>query len=161
MADSGAVLLPTFEEMMTMSNRIRVNGRVLAAAMTVVVLHWVGASAQQPQQSDEVKRLLATRSCASCFLASASLTAADLESAVLNGANLFEATLYFANLEKANLTNANLAGANLRKARLKDATLTGADLTGADLTWATDADFSGAITTATTTCPGGTAGPCI
>ena len=147
--------------MMTMSNRIRANGTVLAAVMTVVVLLGVGAWAQQPSQSDEVKRLLATRSCTGCFLAGAALTAADLERAVLNGANLFEATLYFANLEKANLTNATLVGANLRKARLKDATLTGADLSGADLTWATDADFSGAITTATTTCPGGTAGPCL
>ena len=146
---------------MTTRDRIRVDGKMLAAAMTLVVLQSVGAGAQQPPQSDEVKRLLATRSCAGCFLASAPLTAADLESAVLNGANLFEANLYFTNLEKANLTNANLVGANLRKARLKDATLTGADLTGADLTWAADANFTGAITTATTTCPGGTAGPCL
>jgi uncharacterized protein YjbI with pentapeptide repeats len=137
------------------------NAKRIAACTVVVGLSAIGAWAQQPPQSDEVKRLLATRSCADCFLANSPLTAADLEGAVLTGANLFEATLYFANLEKANLTNATLVGANLRKARLKDATLTGADLTGADLTWATDANFSGAITTATTTCPGGTAGPCI
>lgn len=126
-----------------------------------VVLLASGIAAQQAPQSDEVKQLLATRACADCFLAGASLSAARLEGANLQGANLFEANLYFADLTKANLTNAKLGGANLRKAQLKDATLTGADFTGADLTWAADANLAGAITTSTTTCPGGTAGPCL
>lgn len=134
---------------------------VATVAGAIVALASAGVAAQQAPQSDEVRQLLATRACASCFLAKASLSAAKLEGVNLQGANLFEANLYFADLTTADLTNAKLAGANLRKARLKDANLTGADLAGADLTWATDANFTGAITTATTKCPSGTPGPCL
>lgn len=131
---------------------------LIGAALAAVV---VTVGAQAPALLDNVKKLLADKACVGCFLAEASLSAAALEGADLTGANLFEANLYFANLAKANLTNAQLGKANLRKARLKGAILTGADLTGADLHWATDADFTGAITTATTTCPNGAAGPCL
>ena len=132
---------------------------VLTAAGAVVALS-VSAQAQAPSPSDNVKKLLAERACASCHLESASLSAANLQGVNLTAAFLFEANLYFADLQDANLTGANLTSANLKKAQLKGANLNGADLTGANLMFATDANFTGATTTATTICPDGAAGPC-
>lgn len=130
------------------------------ALAAMVILAGVGVAAQQIPQGDVVKKLLAERACIGCNLAGVVLTPANLEAVNLTGANLFEANLYFANFEKANLGGANLVNANLSKARLKDANLAGADLTGANLFAATDVNFSGTTTTATTTCPDGAAGPC-
>ena len=131
------------------------------AAMAVVgVLTAVSAQHELQEQSAEVKKLLAERACAGCNLPGAALSAAKLAGVNLTGANLFEAVLYFTDLTGANLAGANLTKANLGKAQLKDADLRGADLTGADLRYATDVNFDGAITTATTTCPDGSAGPC-
>lgn len=128
----------------------------MAAALLAVTL---GVSASQ-EYSEAVKRLIAERTCVGCSFANEFMSAAKLEGANLKDAGLSLANLYFADLKKANLTNASLRGANLQKAQLDEAVLTGADLDGANLTHATGANFAGAITTASTTCPDGTAGPC-
>jgi uncharacterized protein YjbI with pentapeptide repeats len=94
---------------------------------------------------DHVIQLQKTRSCVNCDLSDADLSGYNLPKADLSGADLTGAKLY-----KADLTNAKLTATNFINC----------DLTGANLTGAVDANFAGAKTTAGTTCPDGSAGPC-
>lgn len=115
--------------------------------------------AQGPHAAERA-RLLESRACDRCDLTGESFHGLDLKGVSLAGANLTGAVFY-----KADLTNANLAGADLTKAvlpfaNLSNANLGGANLAGANLTNAVAADLSAAITTDTTTCPNGSAGPC-
>lgn len=119
-----------------------------------------GAVISAQEYSEAVKRLLAERVCVGCTFTGEMMSAAKLGGVNLKDSALGGANLYFADLKKSNLTNAFLRNANLRKAQLDEAVLTGADLDGADLTHATGANFAGAVTTASTTCPDGAAGPC-
>lgn len=128
----------------------------MAAALLAMTL---GVSASQ-EYSHAVKRLIAERACVGCTFTGEMMSAAKLEGVNLKDSSLGEANLYFADLRKANLTNTFLRNANLRKVQLEEAILTGADLDGADLTHATGANFAGALTTASTTCPDGAPGPC-
>lgn len=102
-------------------------------------------------------------------LTGANLTGADLADLVsLGSANFTGANLTDANLEDLapsgsplDFTDANLTGANLTDAFLGGAVLTGANLTGANLTGAaTFAATPQVITTSSTTCTDGVAGPC-
>lgn len=115
--------------------------------------------AQGPHVAARAK-LLESHACDGCDLSGDSFHAADLKGVSLAHANLTGAVFY-----KADLTNANLAGADLTKAALPYANLTnanlaGANLTGANLSNAIAADLTSAVTTETTTCPNGQAGPC-
>ncbi len=116
-------------------------------------------AAQEPQPADRA-RFLQSKSCDHCDLHGQGFDKLDLKGASLSGANLVGSSFY-----KSDLTGANLAGADLTKgvlpfANLTNVNLNGAILTGANLSSATGADFTGAITTETTTCPDGQSGPC-
>lgn len=116
-------------------------------------------AAQNPSLSDRT-RLLETRACDRCDLRGQGFDSLDLKGVSLSEANLAGATFY-----KADLTGANLSGADMTKgvlpfANLTNVNLTGANLTGANLTNAVGAELITAITTETTTCPNGQAGPC-
>jgi uncharacterized protein YjbI with pentapeptide repeats len=133
-------------------------GGVCVAAL--LALAGAQALAAQEAQPGDRARFLQSKSCDRCDLHGQGFDKLDLKGASLAGANLAGATFY-----KADLTNANLAGADLTKAVLPFADLTnvnlaGANLTGANLSSAIGADLTAAITTDSTTCPNGQAGPC-
>ncbi len=114
---------------------------VLFFASTLVATQ-VPATAENPIH---VKRLRDTRSCPGCALADADLAGLQAEMGDLRNADLRRANLYKATLRGADLTGASLVGASLA---------------GADLTGARGANLTGAVTNATTRCPGGAHGPC-
>lgn len=108
---------------------------LLAGAIAVPVL------ADNP---DHRERLGMTGSCVDC----------DFTNADLSGLN---AT---GNLSGSRFDGSKLYKANFKGANLKGASFAGADLTGANFTDALEANFQGASTDDTTTCPTGAAGPC-
>jgi uncharacterized protein YjbI with pentapeptide repeats len=111
----------------------------------LMALAFAGAVASAASDPAHVAQLKSTKKCAGCDLSGADLRGADLKAADLKSANLQGAKLY-----KANLVAANLEFADLREA----------DLRGANLRQANIPSFAGAVTDATTICPGGNAGPC-
>jgi hypothetical protein len=78
--------------------------------------------------SENLDRLLTTRSCEGC-----DLYQANLAGAVLPGANLRRARLKGTDLSVADLSHADLRDADLSYASLYRANLSGADLRGANL----------------------------
>ena len=112
---------------------------LLAGTAVLVFAHAVSADDASEQ------KLKATKQCVGCELINADLTGAQLAGADLRDADLRGATFYGGDLANANLSNANLAGTNF---------------SGTNLRGAIGADLSLAQTTARTTCPNGTAGPC-
>ncbi len=83
--------------------------------------------------SDNIKKLIETKSCRGCNLEGGNLNRLELAGADLEGANLSKAKLYLTNLAGANLKNSRLSDAGLGGADLANADLRGADLTGASL----------------------------
>lgn len=84
-------------------------------------------------------------------------------SANMQGADLSGIDMYRLVADGVDFTQADLGGSVLRYASLLGASLSGANLDGADLAYVSvDAgtSFVGAITSASTTCPDGAAGPC-
>jgi tetratricopeptide (TPR) repeat protein len=92
--------------------------------------------------TDDLMRLLQSRSCAGCRLQDADLVHADLRDADLRGAALQRANLGQARLEGAQLEGADLSFTSLRGASLRGADLRGARLEGTDLR---QSDLSGAL----------------
>jgi uncharacterized protein YjbI with pentapeptide repeats len=124
--------------------------------ITILVLLAVAGSvfgfAVYAQTSSNRDKLINDRSCAPC----------DLSGVDLSGEDLRNVNLYKSNLRGANLSNANLGGANLFGARLEDANLDNANLTLANLKDAVifPLALKSAVTSSSTTCPNGQAGPC-
>jgi tetratricopeptide (TPR) repeat protein len=92
--------------------------------------------------TEDLMRLLQSRSCAGCRLQDADLVHADLRDADLRGAALQRANLGQARLEGAQLEGADLSFTSLRGASLRGANLRGARLEGTDLR---QSDLSGAL----------------
>lgn len=86
-------------------------------------------------------------------LSRTNLAQADLGGADLTGADLVRANLTAANLAGADLSDAELAGVGMPRADLRGANLRNANLNGVIAT--------GALTSSSTTCPDGSAGPCV
>ena len=93
-------------------------------------------------QSENVLRLLESRSCQKCELQDADLVRANLRDAQLKAAQLQRANLSGASLDGADLRNANLSFTSLQGATLRGADLRGAQLVGTDLR---QSDLSGAL----------------
>ncbi len=129
--------------------------RVLLVALvaTPVLLAQSGHAAERMQ-------LLTTRACDRCNLSGEDFSRLDLKGVSLSNATLTNIKFYKTDLTNANLGGANLTNAVLSFANLSNANLGGANLAGANLAGAVAADLAAAITTHTTTCPDGTAGPC-
>jgi uncharacterized protein YjbI with pentapeptide repeats len=143
---------------MTVMTRLHRIGVGVALATVSVV--GVRVAAAQDDHLREQSQLKATKACDSCNLSGVNFSKADLKGVSLSSATL-EGTIFY----RANLTGANLGGANLSKANLTMADLTNtnfgnANLAGANLSGSIGASLSGAVTTDTTTCPDGQAGPC-
>lgn len=143
-----------------MAMQMKVLGfRRVVVTFAVVLLAGTALLAQQDLPS-RVNRVLVTRSCVGCDLNRASFNSKNLKGVDLSGAKLVGAQFYKADLGGANLDGADLTGANLTFADLNNTNIGSADLTGANLKGATGAALQSAITTATTICPDGQAGPC-
>lgn len=82
---------------------------------------------------ENLKKLIATRSCPGCDLSGLNLNRMDLSSTNLEGADLSMSTFFLTNLSYANLKKTILNGAVFGGADLGDADLTGADLRGVSL----------------------------
>jgi tetratricopeptide (TPR) repeat protein len=91
--------------------------------------------------TEDLMRLLQTRSCSGCRLQDADLVHADLRDADLGGASLQRANLSRARLDGARLEGADLSFTSLQGASLRGADLRGAKLEGTDLR---QSDLSGA-----------------
>lgn len=102
------------------------------ASLALIVSPWATLAAKA-DNTDSLRRLLSSNTCAGCDLSQAGLVFANLEAAELSNADLSQANLSRATLSNADLRGANLAGAVLYGANLAGADLTGADLRGADL----------------------------
>ena len=122
-----------------------------AIALLLIASLWPLSS--QGSDPAELEIFLTTGSCPGCDLSGAFLDAVVAEGGDLWNTNLRGASLYRAKLSQANLSGADLTGANLMRVSLY-----GADLTGAILA---QAKTTGAFTDTTTTCPDGSAGPCM
>ena len=92
--------------------------------------------------TNQLMRLLESRSCQGCRLQDADLVQADLRDAGLKGALLQRANLSGARLDGADLRGANLSFTSLAGASLREADLRGSELNGTDLR---QADLSGAL----------------
>ena len=101
------------------------------------------------QQTGDVERLLATRTCENCNLSRTNLAGACLSGSNLRGATLKGADLSVADLSHADLRDADLSGASFFRANLIGADLRGANVTGVHLLFA---DVSGALWTDGRTC---------
>jgi len=102
------------------------------------------------EQTGDVERLLATKTCEKCNLSRTNLAGACLSRSTLRGAALKGADLSVADLSHADLRYADLSGASLFRANLRGADLRGANVTGAHLLFA---NLSGATWVDGTPCP--------
>jgi len=113
-----------------------------AVALTLGVLLAAGAALPaRAGSTEDLMRLLQTRSCSGCRLQDADLVHADLRDADLSGAALQRANLSRARLDGARLEGADLSFTSLQGASLRGADLRGARLEGTDLR---QSDLSGA-----------------
>lgn len=143
---------------MTVTTRFsRIGFAVALATLTVV---GVRLAAAQDEHLREQMQLKATKACDGCDLSGVSFGKADLKGVSLAGAKLDGTSFYRANLTNANLGGANLSNANLSMSDLTNTNFSNANLAGANFTGSTGASLAGAVTTETTTCPDGQAGPC-
>lgn len=126
---------------------------LVALVATPAVLAQSGHAAERMQ-------LLSTRACDRCDLSGEDFGRLDLKGVSLSNATLTSIKFYKTDLTNANLGGANLTNAVMSFANLSNANLGGANLAGANLAGAIAADLAAAITSNTTTCPDGTAGPC-
>lgn len=93
--------------------------------------------------SEDLEKLLKTKSCRQCDLAGAllegkdlsqtTILASNLTAATFDGANLAGAAIKRSDLTGVDFSEANLTNADLGKSRLTGAIMRGTDLTGADL----------------------------
>ena len=128
--------------------------------VTLVALLGVQSLGAQDTKAADRERLLKGRACDRCDLSGVNFLREDLKGVSASEANLTQAMFYRADLSGANLGGANLEKANLSFANLTNTNLSNANLAGANLGSSTGASIAGAITTETTTCPDGHAGPC-
>jgi tetratricopeptide (TPR) repeat protein len=108
------------------------------SSVTLLILAIGQAFVPAHANTEDLMRLLQTRSCRDCRLQDADLVHADLRDADLRGAalqraNLGQARLDGARLEGADLSFTSLQGASLRGADLRGARLEGTDLRQSDL----------------------------
>lgn len=82
---------------------------------------------------ENLKKLIATKSCPGCDLSGLNFNRMDLSKTNLEGADLSMSTFFLTNLSYANLKNTTMNGAVFGGADLGDADLTGADLRGVSL----------------------------
>ena len=82
---------------------------------------------------ENLKKLIATKSCLGCDLSGLNFNRMDLSKTNLEGADLSMSTFFLTNLSYANLKNTTMNGAVFGGADLGDADLTGADLRGVSL----------------------------
>lgn len=82
---------------------------------------------------ENLKKLIATKSCPGCDLSGLNFNRMDLSKSNLEGADLSMSTFFLTNLSYANLKSTILSGAVFGGADLGDADLTGADLRGVSL----------------------------
>lgn len=144
--------------MTTKSRLARLFGGVALAGLTVAF----GAQIVRAQDEHlrEQMQLKATKACDGCDLSGVNFTKGDLKGVSLSGAKLSGAIFYRADLSNANLSGADLSKANLTLTDLSNTNFGNANLAGANLNGSTGASLAGAVTTDTTTCPDGQAGPC-
>lgn len=143
---------------MTVMTRLSRIGVGVALATVAVV--GVRLTAAQDDHLREQTQLKATKACDGCDLSGVNYSKAELKGVSLSGAKLEGTSFYRADLSGANLGGANLSKANLTFANLSNTNFGDANLAGANLNGATGAALAGAVTTDTTTCPDGQAGPC-
>jgi len=135
---------------------LRVRQLCSVAVLTLCAGGW--ASIQEPNPN--VERLLKTRECRGCDFTRTEIVNKDLRGVDLSNASFEGGSLYACDLTGANLSGVNFRDAVLRRADLKDAILTGTDFSDADMSFARNASLEAAGTTATTTCPDLSSGPC-
>jgi len=113
------------------------------------------------QAETNLERLLRTKECRECdFTNTKSLSGLDLSGVDLTGANLAGSNLYRTNFTGADLSRALFDDTSTERAVFTGAKVGGASFHGANLTGAIDLNLAGTYTTALTTCPDGSAGPC-
>lgn len=134
--------------------------RRLALPLIVIALLVAPVLAAQNGHAAERAQLLTSRACDGCNLSGETFDRMNLKGVSLSDATLVGAKFYRADLTNANLAGADLTGAVMSFADLSNANLGGTKLAGANLSGAIAADLAAAITSNTTTCPDGQAGPC-
>lgn len=132
----------------------------LGLALVGVVVLATGALAAQDAHLKEQAQLKQTRACDGCDLTGVNFGRADLKGVSLSGAKLVGASFYKIDLSNANFGGADLSKANLTLCNLTNVNFGSANLAGANLSGSTGAGLASAVTTETTTCPDGQAGPC-
>lgn len=110
--------------------------RILALACTALSFTFsIGFAHAAPSVTakENLKNLIATKSCPGCDLSGLNFNRMDLSKSNLEGADLSLSSFFLTNLSYANLKNTTLNGAVFGGADLGDADLTGADLRGVSL----------------------------
>ncbi|TKB10307.1 pentapeptide repeat-containing protein [Desulforhopalus sp. IMCC35007] len=100
------------------------------AAVLVAAQTGNGHAAPSVTATENLAKLVATRSCRGCELSGINFNRMDLSKVDLEGADLSTCSFLLTNLSYANLKNTILHGAVFGGADLGDADLTGADLRG-------------------------------
>jgi len=130
---------------------VRRNHVLVAGLLSIALLTGLATGLRYGyEQTGDVERLLATKTCENCNLSRTNLAGACLARAKLRSASLKGADLSVADLSDADLRDADLSGASLYRANLTGADLRGANVTGVLLLFA---DVSGALWTDGRTCP--------